>query len=392
MVLKVLTANVGWSTATDGFAAGKEAAIQAVRGLSDVSLAVVYGSVDYDQAALLRGVQAVVGQAPLIGSTSFTGVLTPGGFISGAHGFCTVMALSDADMHVAVAGMAKAGDARATGRQVAGQALARLGAGRTPRYFYMVAPPGEEELYLKGIEDVIGRVPFFGGSAADNTMEGRMRHYANGQVLDSGVAVAFFDTVKPFGHCYTGAYRFGGHSGIITKVADKRQLREIDGQPALQVYAGWRGLSVEQLKGANLMAATIHAPLGILDSEGDLTWIRHPVAGGDDLSMAVGNDLVENTAVCLMEATTDELIHAVAAAVEQARQDLGAEPGALFIVHCGGRAAGIGDRMGEVISGVKAVSGDVPFVGALTFGEYGYGEWTRNGCGGLMLSVFMLAK
>lgn len=388
----MLTANVGWSTAADGFAAGREATGQAVQGLDGVSLAVVYGSVDYDQAELLRGVQAMVGDAPLIGCTSFTGVLAPGGFITGDKGFCTVMALSDKEMNVAVAGAAKGADARTTGQQVARQALARLGVGRAPKYFYMIAPPGEEELYLKGIEDVIGRVPFFGGSAADNTMAGRMKHYVNGQVLDSGVGVAFFDTDKPFGHCYTGAYRFSGKCGLITKVANRRTLQEIDGQPALAVYARWRGMPVDQLKGAALMAATIHAPLGILDSEGDLTWIRHPVAGGDDLSMAVGNDLVENTPVCLMEATTDELIQAVAAAVKKAKQDLGAEPGALFIVHCGGRAAGIGDRMGEVITGVKAVIGEVPFAGALTFGEYGYGEWTRNGCGGLMLSVFMLAK
>ena len=36
----------------------------------------------------------------------------------------------------------------------------------------MAASPKEEEDYLKGIEDVIGRVPMFGGSAADNTVEG----------------------------------------------------------------------------------------------------------------------------------------------------------------------------------------------------------------------------
>lgn len=50
--------------------------------------------------------------------------------------------------------------------------MEKAGQTAAPAYFYMVASPAEEEDYLKGIEDVIGRVPFFGGSAADNTVSG----------------------------------------------------------------------------------------------------------------------------------------------------------------------------------------------------------------------------
>ena len=42
-----------------------------------------------------------------------------------------------------------------------------------PDYFFMSASPAEEEEYIKGIQDIIGRVPCFGGSAADNTVEGK---------------------------------------------------------------------------------------------------------------------------------------------------------------------------------------------------------------------------
>ena len=53
---------------------------------------------------------------------------------------------------------------------LAKEAMEKAGQTAAPAYFYMVASPAEEEDYLKGIEDVIGRVPFFGGSAADNTV------------------------------------------------------------------------------------------------------------------------------------------------------------------------------------------------------------------------------
>ena len=55
----------------------------------------------------------------------------------------------------------------------------------------MVASPAEEEDYLKGIEDVIGRVPFFGGSAADNTVSRRLDIFTNDKVFSDGCAVAF---------------------------------------------------------------------------------------------------------------------------------------------------------------------------------------------------------
>ena len=388
----VLKANVGWSKGTDGYTAGKLAAEKAMKGLQCASFAVLYGSVDYNQADLVRGVAEVLGDVPMIGCSSFTAVLTPDGVIGGKDGFCSVMVLDDHAMSVAAAGVEKGECARMAGRQAAEQAMEKLGKREAPAYFYMIAPPGEEETYLNGIQDVIGRVPFFGGSSADNTMEGLMKQYANGKVIENGVAVAFFYTDKKFGNKYTGDYRYGGKTGVITKVENKRTLKEIDGKPALEVYAGWRGMKTDDLKGLNLLGATIHAPLGMIDPEGEITLIRHPVSGGNDLSMAVGNDLVENTAVCMMDATTDELIASVGKAVAEAKNNLGAEPGALFLIHCGGRAAGIGDRMEEVVKEVKKAVGDLPFVGVLTFGEYGYDKWTKNACGGLMLSAFMLEK
>jgi hypothetical protein len=82
----------------------------------------------------------------------------------------------------------------------------------------MVAPPGEEEFYLKGISEVIGRVPFFGGSAADNAIAGEWLLYSDKLITADGVAVAFFYSGKPFANQYTGAYDETKKAGIITKV------------------------------------------------------------------------------------------------------------------------------------------------------------------------------
>ncbi len=394
----MLKAKAGSSTNPDPVKAGAEAAHVIYREMDDIDVAFVYSSDQYNQAELLRSITDVLPDVPLIGNTSYTGVITPEGYISGDDGFVGIFALSGKHLTVGVAGSPKVGDARTTGQEVAKDALrhaGKHGSGKIipPDYFYMTAPPGEEELYLKGIEDVIGRVPFFGGSAADNTIEGNWVIFERQMVTPDGVAVAFFYSDEPnqFANIYTGAYRESKNVGIITKLNDKRVLAEIDGVPALQKYADWRGMDVNDLKGMDLLAASIVAPLGIKDRLGELTAIRHPMGGNDDLTINVGNNLSVNTAVIQMEASVDELIGSTGETVDALIKKLGKKPSALHLVHCGGRRAGIDDRIEEVYAAIKAAAGDIPFIVEFTFGEYGYFDDGNNTCGGLMLSFTAFA-
>jgi len=296
---------------------------------------------------------------------------------------------------VGVAGAAKAGDARATGKQVALAALAAAGKPQTgrieaPDYFYMVAPPGEEEFYLKGIEEVIGRVPVFGGSAADNAIAGEWLLFTDQLLTADGVAVAFFYTNSGFVNVFTGAYEESANVGIITKVRDNRVLVEIDGVPALKKYAQWAGANPDDLLGGNLLVATITAPLGIKDRLGELTAIRHPMNGNDDYSMNIGANLAVNTAVIQMQGDVDTLIRSAGETVTALKTKAGGAPALLHLVHCGGRLAGIGDRVGELADTIVAAAGDTPFITEFTFGEYGFEDDGNNTTGGLMLSFSAL--
>ena len=80
---------------------------------------------------------------------------------------------------------------RETGKQVAIEAMKNAGKTEKPKYFYMVASPAEEEEYIKGIQEVIGMVPVFGGSAADNTVEGKWSIYTNDKVLTMSCSSIF---------------------------------------------------------------------------------------------------------------------------------------------------------------------------------------------------------
>lgn len=388
----MLKANVGSCTKADSFISGRNSALKAKEGLDKVKFAFVYSSVVYNQEELLKGIKEALPNVPVIGNTSFTGVITPEGFITGEDGFVGIMALEDEDMTVGVASSVKTGSARETGVIAAKKALAAAGRTDAPDYFYMVAPPGEEEYYLKGITEVVGRVPFFGGSAADNAIAGEWLLFTDKGAFADGVAVAFFYSKKPFANKYTGAYKETTKSGIITKISGDRVLQEIDGVPALKKYAEWTNAKAEDLFGGTLLVAAITAPLGVKDRLGDLVAIRHPMNGNEDYSMNIGNNLAVNTAVICMEASVDTLIETAGTIVTELKEKLGAPAGAMHLVHCGGRRAGIGDRIEEVVENIKAAAGDVPFLVEFTFGEYGYEDDGNNTCGGLMLSYTAFGK
>jgi hypothetical protein len=382
----MLRSSTGSSTNPNARQAGAEAASKAKSGLKKPKIAFAYASVDYDLDAMLKGIADEMPGVPVIGNTSFTGVITPEGFITGDKGFLGMLAMDDDELCVGVAGKQRGDSPQATGRQIAKEAMAAAGKTTPPDYFYMVASPAEEEFYLKGITEVIGRVPFFGGSAADNTITGEWKIYTDKGAFADGVAVAFFYSKKPFADVFTGAYHETTDVGVITKIKGNRTLVEIDGEPALKKYASWRGMNPEDLKGGALLGASVVSPLGVKDRLGDLVAIRHPMNGNDDFSINVGNNLAVNTAVIRMEASVDELISSTGKTLRALKDKMPGKAGAYLLVHCGGRRAAIDDRIDEVAKQLIEAADGVPFLTEFTFGEYGFESDGNNTCGGLMLS------
>lgn len=386
----MITSKIGQSTLKDAKAAGKEAAMQ-VKDLQDSKLLFVYAGVQYNFDDLVAGIKEVLPGVPIVGNSSFTGVVTPAGYITSDDGFVGIMALGGS-LTVGTAGIAKTENPRTIGKKAAEEAMKAAGKTEAPAFFYMAAPPAEEEFFLKGVTEVIGRVPFFGGSAADNSISGEWSLFTDKATFADGVVLAFFYTDSPMANLFTGAYHETADCGIITKIEGNRTLVEIDGEPAVKKYAAWRGMPVEDFMGGALLAETITSPLGVKDPLGDLVAIRHPMNGNDDYSMNIGNNLAVGTAVIRMEATVDELINTAASTLKELKEKLGTEPAAFHLVHCGGRRAGIADRIGEVAEKVKKEAGDVPFIMEFTFGEYGYEDDGKNTCGGLMLSYTAFGK
>ncbi len=383
---------VATSTAATAAAAGKEVASKVKAGIAGAKVAMAYGSCDYDSKELLAAIAAELPGVPVVGNTSFTGIITPEGFVGGDDPFVGILALGGDDVVIGTAGASRDTDEcpRRIGKKLAEEAMKAAGKDCAPAYWYMAASPAEEEYYIKGVTDVIGRVPFFGGSAADNTIAGNWMLYAGTEAFADGCVIAFFYTDTPFANKFTGAYAETDKFGVVTKMDGDRGIAEIDGKPALDVYAEWRGMSTSQLMGGDLLVESIVAPLGVKDRLGDLVAIRHPMNGNDDHSIAVGAKVVEKTAVIMMDGDVDCLVGSIAKTSAELKEYSNPKPAAYFFVHCGGRRAAIADRIGEVADSFIKEANGVPFIAEFTFGEYGFEQDGLNATGGLMLSFTAL--
>lgn len=394
----MLKSQVGYSTDIDDITAGKVSVAKTLKDLTDPKLYLLYTSEKNDISNVIKGITEEI-NCPIIGCTSSGGIIVPDGIVESENGFVGLLGLQDENLTVGLACHEAGKNPRAIGRKVAIQAVENAKTTRAPAYFYMVASPKEEEEYLMGIQDVIGRVPMFGGSAADDNVEGNWKIICNDKVFNDGVAVAFFYTDNEILTSYTGAYKETNNIGLITEVKNDRTLVSIDGISALRKYANWTNIAPSRLAGKKLLESSTTKPLGVKDPLGNLTVIRHPMFANDmgtktttDDTITLGNKVVEGTAIIQLETTIDDLINSTGNTLKNLRKNMYTEPAAYVLIHCGGRKLAIGDRLEEVYKQIVKEAKNTPFIMPFTFGEYGYDEHSANICGGLMLSFTAIGK
>lgn len=384
----MLKTKVGYSENVDAFTSGAETAKMA-NVIENPQVGLLFTSCVQDQNKIMEGAKSVLGDVPVIGCTSSAAICTQDGYLNKETGYSGMM-LFGGDLEVVTAGSAQTSETpREVGRRVARDAISKVkGADVEPDFFFMSASPANEEEYLEGIQDVIGNVPVFGGSAADNTVEGKWSILNDGEAFADGLTIAIFYTKGEMKNLYTGAYHETNNVGVITKVRDERTLVEIDHEPALKKYAEWTGKSVESLMGNNLLTETICAPLGVKDPIGKVTAVRHPMFGNDDLSMNIGANLAENTAVIELSNTPEGILKANEETINNLNKLMVSEANSYFLVHCGGRRLGLALSQIEdkIYPEVKKVIPNKEFLMVFTFGEYGMGDHSSNTVGGLSLS------
>lgn len=380
-VLEVFKTKVGYSTNLDAALSAEEAASKIV-SVGNVKLAMVYPSHDMNLEKVIEGAKSVLRNKPLIGCT-MESIIVPEGIVDDS--FVGMYGFSEDDMIVGVACSEAGKEPREIGKKIAREAITNAGIKKVPSYFYMVASPSDEEEYLKGIEDVIGTVPFFGGSAPQNE-DGTCRIICNDKVINDGCAVAFFFAKNECKNMYSGYFRETSNVGVITRLNGYRNLAEIDKTPALVKYAEWNNVDSSSILDKEIQKISVLNPLGVKDPLGNLTAVRMPIIGNKDNSISVTNNLATGTAVIGLHITEEEIIKSVSSALVTLNNKMKKEPSGYFLIHSLDRKNVLGERKEQIYREIKNVLGSREFMMIFSSNEYGSNDHSASTCGSLTLS------
>lgn len=378
-----MKANVGSTILTNSFAAGADVVKNSMKGIKIPKIGFLFSSIKYNHDELLKGVKSVAPDLKVIGCTSCDAIMTPDGIISNDQGFAGMLILEDNELSIGVASSSRGQDPRATGQKIAREAKLNAGKKFPPVCIAMFATPGEEEEYLKGIQDELGELPVFGGSASDDEFVGKWKLLCENETTEEGCAIALFYTNKEIKNIFSGYYNETDNIGIITE-ADNKKIISIDKEPALSKYAEWVETDSSKLMGENVLMSSIKKPIGIKSIQGEILAIRHPMHGNSDESFFVNTKVAPKTAVIQLETDEDGLIEGTVKGIKDLNKEFKSE--AMLLMHSAYRQKCIGDRIDEDFVAIKNAVGDIPFIVVFTSNEYGSMDHSGTTIGGLSLS------
>ena len=367
-----INASIGWSTASDAFHAGSEAARMAKDTLQPIGpqLVFVFGSSWFDQAQLVRGVRSVVGSATLIGGS------TAGEIVSEeprSHS-CAVLLLSSATLAWSVGlGEALHADPRKAGQQAAFDAVKGLAA--TQRIGFLFVGDGLATSYadvVRGVQEVLGTsFLVVGGLAGDDLRFSQTSQYLNQRVVSDAIAGVIFGGTGKIGVGIQHGFTPISKPRHITR-AHANVLVELDGHPAASVYEEYFGPElVRRMRQDGFTRQGSAYPLGIQGEAANQWLLRNVVSFHEDGSLACSGEMVEGSWLQLMIGSKEFALEAARRAAKDALKPLN-RVAAVIVFDSVARRKLLGQQHAiEEIAALRQVVGpSTPLVGCYTYGEH----------------------
>ena len=383
----------GWSTKSIEKDAVDEAISMMEEGLQgkEPEYIILFLTVDYNVTMVVNEVLKHFPNAQLYGGTSCRAVLTKDGYISSENGAMAIMGICSENITFGVGG-AEIGEisAKEAGKLAITEAISNAGLNGKPDLILITGSPGYEEEVLLGIEEIVGKdVPIFGGSAADNTIEGKWKQIANGKVYSNGVSVTAIFTDMKIGYAFESGYLVMENEGVITNSSGRR-IYEIDGRPAADVYNEWTSGKVFG-EYANLTSgeiiilkdATFYPLAKKIQANNKTHYISiHPRSVNlSDRSISVFANVNNGDMIQQMHGTWEILLNRGQTTPAEALKKGNIEKGeGVFGIYtfCAGTMLAIPDKEREKLPLMVYQTTGIPFIGTFTFGEQGFIEGIGN--------------
>ena len=366
---------LGINSSPNSFEAGREAAFAAKVDLQsdEISLAIVFASVNYELAEVLKGIKRVIKTTPLVG-TSGAGVITS----MGSYKKAVAVLLISSDRFkfgITARGPISAGKERSCGQELA-QEAAKKTKGLNRHAFSLFSDshinnPGE---LISGIQEVLGAsFPIVGGFSADDGRFGKTYQFFEEQVLSYSAAGILWSGDCDCSIATAHGWKALGRPLTITNSQGNR-IKTIEGKNAFKVYEGYFGENTKDLKQSRLSKIALLYPLGFYLGSEDGYLLRNITGVEDDGTLVCQGEIPAGLDARLMIGTKDALLEATREVAEQVKKKLDKKNKKMSLAiiadsfsryHLLGRDA---EKETQILQ--EVFGSHVPFVGFYSFGEY----------------------
>ncbi len=361
---------VGTSMLADSFAAGVEAATNAVH--ADTVLLIIFASSHYDLAAIAAGARTIAPASQTIGCTS-AGELTANGPTDRS---LVIMAIEGHGVSVSTgSAVAINGDLR-TASATATRCIEW--ADRRAHSVVLLLSDGlagrQQDIVRGAYQQVGAEYRLVGGCASDDEGMNQNRLLHNGTEFTDCVVAAIISSDAPIGIGVGHGWSPVGEPMMVTD-SESVLVRTLDGEPALDRYLTALDAPQEVWDEPLLFSEfAITRPLGLARR------------GRAEVRCVHTADYVARTISCyaeiprgamtmLMRGDDTSVLDAVGVACTEALDGLGgARPIGMVAFDCMARRAVMGDRLSEEVERMCELAGPVPVAGFYTAGEIGRTE------------------
>lgn len=365
-------AGVGTSKNKDAYEAGYEACTIAMKKAGDVKpeLTIAFASVSFDQQALIKGIRAASGSAPLVGCSDAGEITTEG---PNQHSVAVMAITSDRINFYTGLGRDVKKGAREAGRRVAQEVKEKA---KEPLRAFVMFPDvltGNGADSVRGVLDVLGEhFPVVGGAAGDDFLFEKTYEYRDDEAASGAVG----------GVGLSGSFAMGAgvrHGwmpiGVPMKVTKSHGavVEELDGRPAISIYEDYFGERAGDLRREPLARMAITYPLGLKLPGMDEYLIRDPITVDEKGAITCAAEIPQGSEIRLMIGSTEKAVEAAQDAARKLMADFKkqkAAPKLVLMFNCIAREKLFAQRAAEEIRAVMEIIGqEVPLLGFYTYGE-----------------------
>jgi signal transduction histidine kinase/DNA-binding response OmpR family regulator/HPt (histidine-containing phosphotransfer) domain-containing protein len=391
----------------NSFTTGATAAFAAVSQISEcpLSAAIVLAPADYQLDQLLSGVGEVIGDVPVFGATSAREIC------NGIHEnsvVVTALASPYLEVRLGLGERVSVDWKRAVDQAIDDPAIRPFFSpddhavwddmvqNGKAAFAILFSPGATNSADSRGYEILeefkrrsLGRVPIFGGSAADLKMNANYV-FRNGTASPDSLVVAVFVTSLKFGIAIAHGLTPTSKTAVVTRVAG-HEVIELDGEPAADVYCRMTEIPRQSLSSDHLHLST-GQPLGIRESSGQYTINMVSCTterGGLKMAQPVG----EATVFTLMERNPERMLSAGEDAMRKAMLRAGdSNPAAVFACDCILRPMVLDKRAPEEIWAMLRMVPNASVAGFYSFGEAGVGDDGATRHNNEAVSILLLGR